>query len=105
MRVKWPWILGGSLLIGGVALLWPSRAAAQAARRNTTIDEDTIRVAKERLAAFLKTAKIDALAAMKQLSYGMMLVVVPGKKFVSEDAAAIPRSVSGIDVDIKGWPR
>ena len=41
----------------------------------------------------------------RQLSYGMMLVVVPGAKFVVEDSRAIPRSVSGIDVDIKGWPR
>ena len=105
MRAKWPWILGGSLLIGGVALLWPRPAAAAPPRRNTTIDEDTIRGAKERLVAVLKAANIDATAAMRQLSYGMMLVVIPGKKFVREDAIAIRPSVSGIDVDIKGWPR
>jgi len=105
MRSKWPWILGGSLVLGGLALLWPRPAAAVKPRRNITIDEDTIRVAKDRLAAFLKAANIDATAAMKQLSYGVMLVVVPGAKFVIEDASAIPRSVSGIDVDIKGWPR
>jgi hypothetical protein len=102
---KWPWIFGGSLLLGGAALLWPRPAAAAKPRRNTTIDEDTIRVAKDRLVAFLQAAKIDATATMKQLSYGMMLLVVPGARFVVEDSRAIPRGVSGIDVDIKGWPR
>jgi hypothetical protein len=105
MRNKWwPWIAGGSLLFGGALLLWP-RPAAAASRRNTTIDEDRIRVAKERLMAFLQAAKVDAKAAVKQLSYGMMLVVTPGAKFAAEDASAIPRNVSGIDVDINGWPR
>ena len=101
---KWPWILG-SIFGGGIILLASSTAAAAKPRRNTTFDEDTIRVAKERLAAFLKAANIDATAMTRQLSYGMMLVVVPGAKFVVEDSRAIPRSVSGIDVDIKGWPR
>lgn len=103
---KWPWILGG-ILGGGVILLASSTAAAAkpTPRRRTTIDEDTIRVAQERLAAFLKAANIDATARMEQLDYGMMLLVVPGSKFVVDDSLAIPRSVSGIDVDIKGWPR
>lgn len=100
----WHWLLGGSIVAGGL-LVASTAEAAPTKRLRTTIDEDRIRVALERLAAFITAAKIDAKAYQLNVDYGMLLGVQPGKAFVVEDSRAIPRTVDGLDVIIKGWPR
>ena len=98
------WLLGGGVL-GGILLAASDAFAAPAKRLNTTIDEDRLKTALARLIGFLTAAKIDAVAYRLDVDYGMLLGVRPGKAFVAEDAAALPRQVDGLDVVIKGWPR
>jgi len=103
---KWAWVLGGTV-VGGV-LLFASEARAakrpQWLARGTT-DENLFDGALRRLGNFITAAKIDARTYKITGDSGMVLGVQPGAKFVGEDAAALPRSVDGIDVVIKGWPR
>lgn len=86
-------------------LIASTAEAAPAKRVNATHDEDAIKNALARLGAFLTAAKIDAKAYQIDVDSGMLLGVQPGKGFVVEDSHAIPRTVDGLDVIIKGWPR
>ncbi len=84
----------------GVALLaWP-RAAVAAPR-----SEGRLRVARERLTDFVRAARIDATVSVQEVGDNPLLYVRPGKAFVAEDAAALPRKVDGVPVMIEGWPR
>jgi hypothetical protein len=100
----WHWLLGGGVL-GGVLLATSDAFAAPVKRINATHDEDRIKNALARLGAFISAARIDAKAYQLDIDGGMLLGVQPGKAFVAEDAAALPRQVDGLDVVIKGWPR
>ena len=103
---KWPWILGG-IFGGGVVLLLSSEAQAAPAKRAVAIthDEDALNDALRRLTNFIAAANINAHAYKLNAGTGLALGVQPGGRFVAEDAAALPRDVSGISVVIKGWPR
>jgi hypothetical protein len=106
MSSKWPWILGG-IFGGGVILLFASEAQAAPARRaiRGTIDEDLFNDALRRLNNFIGAAKIDARAYKIESSAGMVLGVQPGARFVVEDSRALPKTLDGVDIIIKGWPR
>ena len=103
---RWPWILG-SVLGGGVILLLSSEAKAAPTRRafKGTIDEDLFADALRRLKNFITAAKIDAVAYKIDTSTAMLLGVRPGARFVVEDSRALPTTLDGISIIIKGWPR
>ena len=102
------WLLGGGLTAGALLVardVFAARTPTWAMPPRTTINEDKLRIALARLAAFIAAARIDATAVRYDLPAGAGLRVVPGKAFVAEDAAALPRAVDGLDVVITGWPR
>jgi hypothetical protein len=103
---KWAWILGGAVAGGILLFAGEAKAARKPAwlPRGTT-DENLFDGALRRLGNFIGAARIDARTYKITGDSGMVLGVQPGAKFVGEDAAALPRSVDGIDVVIKGWPR
>lgn len=86
-------------LAGAAALLWP-RAATAAPR-----SAGHLRVAHERLAAFVAAARIDAAVSVQTVGSSALLYVKPGAAFVAADAAALPRAVDDVPVLIEGWPR
>lgn len=103
---KWAWILGGAIT-GGILLFAGEASAARppAWLPRGTRDENMFDGAMRRLGNFIGAARIDARVYKIDGADGMVLGAQPGKAFVVEDSKALPRSVDGIDVLIKGWPR
>lgn len=95
--------VAGGLLIAGTAAAAPVPRWARP--RRATHDENKANVALARLTGFIAAARIDARARLDTVDDGLTLGVRPGKAFVREDAAALPRAVDGLDVWIDGWPR
>lgn len=102
------WLLGGAV-VTGILLAAGNVLAAPVPRwarpRRATRNEGAAKVALARLTAFIAAAKIDARARLDAVDDGLTLGVAPGKAFVAEDAAALPRAVDRLDVWIDGWPR
>ena len=108
----WQVLAGGAaavtvLLWAGAASAAPIRIVAPPRPRRTSRDDGAVGDALRRLGNFIAAAKIDARTYRRDAGEGglMTLGVRPGPRFTAPDAAALPRDVGGIDVEIDGWPR